>query len=182
MEKTAGEESPDFSPLRGRQRECDIVTINRMAEMEFRRLLNLVNMQQFMINCLIDELDSLRSLLEIYLADTNDADTNDAATTDTATTDSDTSDAATTDSDTSDAETSDTDSSSQPTQCEQQENVVADQQDAEEEKGAAAPPESEEQQHVKGEGRVKKMRSYLSDLFNPHAFNKWEKLENDDVD
>ncbi len=54
-----------------------------------------------------------------------------------------------------------------------------------EKQGGAAPPvpkkqNAKQKQSVKRVDTMKKIRTYLSDLFNPHTFNKWERFEDED--
>lgn len=53
-----------------------------------------------------------------------------------------------------------------------------------EKQGGVAPSVSEkkdkQKQNKQGEGTVKKIKTYLSDFFNPHASYKWETLEDED--
>ena len=57
-----------------------------------------------------------------------------------------------------------------------------DQQNAEEQRGAAPPtPEkATRKKNVKGVGTVKKIKTYLGDLFSPQTYHKWERLEDED--
>lgn len=58
-----------------------------------------------------------------------------------------------------------------------------------EKQGGAAPPvpkkenakqNTKQKQNVKHIDTMKKIKTYLSDLFNPHTFNKWERFEDED--
>lgn len=52
-----------------------------------------------------------------------------------------------------------------------------------EERGGAAPPTPEKatkNKNVRGVGTVKKIKSYLGDLFHPPMYHKWERFEDED--
>lgn len=56
-----------------------------------------------------------------------------------------------------------------------------DQQNTEKQRGAAHPvSEKQTKQTVKEVDTMKKIKTYLRDLFNPHTFYKWERLEDED--
>lgn len=56
------------------------------------------------------------------------------------------------------------------------------QQNAEEHGGAAprTPEKATKKKNVRGVGTVKKIKSYLGDLFSPHMYHKWERFEDED--